>query len=145
MSVEQLELIFKINKLTPESLKPDHMCYKPSTSECFFNHKNHLRRNRALPTHFMGCWVEDGSSTQDTLWLAAVSRLDHTYSCTSAKSWRSNIFAKCHLKNAVVLPSIHTAAAVTSMDLCLSVTSVSAGGARLHPRLQCAVLSWDSR
>ncbi|RXN21227.1 putative protein C22orf31-like protein [Labeo rohita] len=85
--------------------------------------QHHLRRSRALPTHLRGFWVDGISSTQEPcelLRLAAVSRLDHTYSCISAKARRPNGLAKRHLKNAAVLPNIRTAASVSSADVCPS-------------------------
>ncbi|RXN21228.1 putative protein si:rp71-45g20.11 isoform X1 [Labeo rohita] len=80
----------------------------------------HLRRSRALPTHLRGFWVDGISSSQEPcelLRLAAVSRLDHTYSCISAKARRPNGLARRHLKNAAVLPNIRTAASVSSADV----------------------------
>lgn len=84
-----------------------------------------LRRSRTRPTHLRGLWVEGVSPSQgpcELSRLAAVSRLDHTYSCISAEAQRSNRqeeqVAKRYLKNAAVLPDVRPAASVSSVDVC---------------------------
>ncbi|KAL1268132.1 hypothetical protein QQF64_033495 [Cirrhinus molitorella] len=77
------------------------------------------RRSRALPTHLRGFLVEGFSSFQEACelsQLAAVIRLDHTYSCISAKVCSPNRLEERYLKNAAVLPAIHAAASVSSED-----------------------------
>ncbi|KAL0192901.1 hypothetical protein M9458_011197, partial [Cirrhinus mrigala] len=109
---------------------------KFSVSSIISMEQHHLRRSRALPTHLRGFCVDGISSTQEPcelLRLAAVSRLDHTYSCISAKARRPDSLAKHHLKNAAVLPNIRTAASVSSVDvrpspLCQQEESVSIHG-----------------
>ncbi|RXN26429.1 putative protein C22orf31-like protein [Labeo rohita] len=80
------------------------------------------RRSRALPTHLRGFLVEGASSIPkacELSELAAVIRLDHTYSCISAKGHRPNGLEERYLKNAAVLPDIRPAASVSSVDVCL--------------------------
>ncbi|ROL51380.1 hypothetical protein DPX16_22476 [Anabarilius grahami] len=77
-----------------------------------------LRRTRARPTHLKGFLVEGVSSIQDLSQMAAVIRLDHTYSCPYVKDRRPNGLEECNLKNAAVLPEIHPAASVSSVDVC---------------------------
>uniref|UniRef100_A0A9J7YA81 Uncharacterized protein n=2 Tax=Cyprinus carpio TaxID=7962 RepID=A0A9J7YA81_CYPCA len=75
----------------------------------------------ALPTHLRGFLVEGGSSIQEACelsQLAALIRLDHTYSCISAKAHRPNRLEERYLKNAAVLPDIRPAASVSSVDVC---------------------------
>ncbi|ROL40826.1 hypothetical protein DPX16_9820 [Anabarilius grahami] len=80
------------------------------------------RRTRTLPTHLRGFWVSSVQERCELTWLAAVSRLDHTYSCISAKAQRSKGLEeqvpKCYLKNAAVLPDVCPAASVSSVDVC---------------------------
>ncbi|ROL48502.1 hypothetical protein DPX16_12118 [Anabarilius grahami] len=133
MSVQQLEFIFEINTTVP-----DHTCYKLLTSFQFSKYffiiimeKRHQRRNRTLPTHLRGFWVEGGSSTQESSelsHLAAVSRLDHTYSYISGKARRSSSVAKHYLKNVAVLPDVRPAASVSSVDVCPQEEPVSIHG-----------------
>ncbi|KAL0183965.1 hypothetical protein M9458_019661 [Cirrhinus mrigala] len=77
------------------------------------------RRSRALPRHLRGFLVEGVSSIQeacDLSQLAAVIRLDHTYSCISATVCSPNRLEEHYLKNAAVLPDIRAAASVSSVD-----------------------------
>ncbi|KAL1248801.1 hypothetical protein QQF64_022119 [Cirrhinus molitorella] len=76
------------------------------------------RRSRALPKHLRGFLVEGISSIQEACefsQLAAVIRLDHTYSCISAEAHRPNGLEERYVKNAAVLPDIHPA----TEDVCL--------------------------
>ncbi|KAL1274757.1 hypothetical protein QQF64_027571 [Cirrhinus molitorella] len=94
--------------------------------QCFFKHQHGAaspEKNQGSSHTHRGFWVDGISSTQEPcelLRLAAVSRLDHTYSCISAKAQRPSRLAKRHLKNAAVLPNIRTAASVSSVDVCPS-------------------------
>ncbi|KAL0188783.1 hypothetical protein M9458_015882 [Cirrhinus mrigala] len=91
-----------------------------------------LRRTRALPTHLRGFLVEGLSSIQDRCevsQLAAVIRLDHSYSCISAKAPRPRGLEERYLKNAAVLPDICPAASVSSVaPLCRQEEPVSIHG-----------------
>ncbi|KAL1271140.1 hypothetical protein QQF64_030156 [Cirrhinus molitorella] len=91
-----------------------------------------LRRTRALPTHLRGFLVEGISSIQDPCELsqqAAVIRLDHSYSCISAKAQRPRGLEERYLKNAAVLPDICPAASVSSVaPLCQQDEPVSIHG-----------------
>ncbi|KAL0184033.1 hypothetical protein M9458_019729 [Cirrhinus mrigala] len=76
------------------------------------------RRSRALPKHLRGFLVEGISSIQeacDLSSLAAVIRLDHTYSCISEAD-NPHGLEEHYLKNAAVLPDIRPAASVPSGD-----------------------------
>ncbi len=79
------------------------------------------RRIRALPTHLRGFLVEAISSIQglcELSQLAAAIRLDHTYSCISAKARRPKGLEERYMKNAAFLPDIQPAASVSSVDAC---------------------------
>ncbi|RXN28471.1 putative protein si:rp71-45g20.11 isoform X1 [Labeo rohita] len=74
------------------------------------------RRTRALPTHLSGFVVEAVSSVQNPCelsQLAAVIRLEHSYSCMSAKARRPRGLEKRYLRNAAVLPDVRPAASVS--------------------------------
>lgn len=89
------------------------------------------RRSRALPTHLRGFLVEGVSSIQEACELSqqtAVIRLDHTYSCISAKAHRPNRLEERYLKNAAVLPDIRPAASVSSVDVCQQEEPISIHG-----------------
>jgi hypothetical protein len=91
------------------------------------------RRTRALPAHLRGFLVEDVSSSPDPCelsQLAAVTsvRLDHTYSCISAKAQRPTGLEERYLKNAAVLPDIRPAVSVSSVDVCQQDEPVSIHG-----------------
>ncbi|RXN17360.1 putative protein C22orf31-like protein [Labeo rohita] len=91
-----------------------------------------LSRTRALSTHLRGFLVEGISSIQDPCelsQLAAVIRLDHSYSCISAKTSRPRGLEERYLKNAAVLPDICPAASVSSVaPLCQQEEPVSIHG-----------------
>ncbi|ROL52362.1 hypothetical protein DPX16_18730 [Anabarilius grahami] len=85
------------------------------------------RRSRALPTHLRGFLVERVSSSPDPCelsQLAAVIRLDHTYSCISGKAQRPTGLEERYL----VLPDIRPAASVSSVDACQQEEPVSIHG-----------------
>ncbi|KAL0179332.1 hypothetical protein M9458_024774 [Cirrhinus mrigala] len=90
------------------------------------------RRTRALPTHLRGFVVEGISSIQDPCelsQLAAVVRLDHSYSCMPVKARRPSGLEERYMKNAAVLPDIHPAASDSSeTPLCQQEESVSIHG-----------------
>ncbi|XDV20117.1 hypothetical protein PO909_025494, partial [Leuciscus waleckii] len=73
---------------------------------------------RARPAHLRGFSVEGVSSIQDLSQLPAVVKLDHNYSCTSVEVQRPNGLEERYLQNAAVLPDIHPAASVSSVDVC---------------------------
>ncbi|KAL0203788.1 hypothetical protein M9458_001806 [Cirrhinus mrigala] len=79
------------------------------------------RRTKALPSHLRGFLVEGVSSSQhrcDLSQLASVIRLDHNYSCISVRAQRPKGLEEGYLKNAAVLPTITSAALVSSVDVC---------------------------
>lgn len=94
------------------------------------------RRTRARPTHLRGFVVEGISSIRtpsDLSQLAAVIRLDHSYSCISAKARRPRGLEERYLKNAAVLPDIRPAASVSSVTpLCQQEESVSIHGCSIQ-------------
>ncbi|KAK2908808.1 hypothetical protein Q8A67_004645 [Cirrhinus molitorella] len=83
-------------------------------AEGIFMKQSRPRRTRALPSHLRGFLVE-GQHPCDLSQLAAVIRLDHTYSCISVKAQRPKGLEERYLKNAAVLPTIRPAA---SVDAC---------------------------
>lgn len=90
-------------------------------------------RTRALPTHLTGFLVEDVSFSPDPCERSQIPavmlvRLDHTYSCISARAQRPTGLEERYLKNAAVLPDIHPAVSVSSVDVCQQEESVSIHG-----------------
>uniref|UniRef100_A0A671K551 Uncharacterized protein n=1 Tax=Sinocyclocheilus anshuiensis TaxID=1608454 RepID=A0A671K551_9TELE len=84
-----------------------------------------LRRQKKPPKQFCTLkgrdFMEAVSSIQgpcELSQLAAVIRLDHTYSCISAKARRPKGLEERYMKNAAVLPDIQPAASVSSVDVC---------------------------
>ncbi|KAK2896465.1 hypothetical protein Q8A67_010953 [Cirrhinus molitorella] len=85
--------------------------------KCIFMEQRRPRRSRVLPAHLRGFLMEGVPSIQEACelsQLAAVIRLDHTYSCISAEVQSPNRLEERYLKNAAVLPDIHPAASVSS-------------------------------
>ncbi len=154
MSVQKLKFIFEINTTVPEALKPDQTCNKLFTTPQFGKSQQFVQfvksqqfvqfvklflihqHGALLPeknqdssnTPERGLLVEGVSSIQDpceVLQLAAVIRLDHSYSSISVKAWRPKGLEERYLKNAAVLPDICPAVSVWCLCVCQKSPSPS--------------------
>ncbi|KAL1264274.1 hypothetical protein QQF64_004629 [Cirrhinus molitorella] len=93
--------------------------------------QHHLRRTRTLPTHLREFIVEAASSIQgpcEVSQLAALIRLEHNYSCTSAKAGRPKGLEKHYVKNTAVLPNVQPAVDVGQALLCQQEEPISIHG-----------------